>query len=74
MGAGVAEGAGKLDALFATIQPDLNPIEMACSKLKAHLRRMAARTFDALTEAWVTSAIYSNLKVRKLLQSCKLWQ
>ncbi len=31
--------------------PDLNPIEMAFSKLKAHLRRMAARTFDALTEA-----------------------
>ena len=31
--------------------PDLNPIEMAFSKLKAHLRRMAARTFDALTDA-----------------------
>ena len=28
--------------------PDLNPIEMAFSKLKAHLRRHAARTFDAL--------------------------
>ena len=31
--------------------PDLNPIEMAFSKLKAHLRRLAARTFDALTNA-----------------------
>ena len=31
--------------------PDLNPIEMAFSKLKAHLRRIAARTFDALIEA-----------------------
>jgi len=31
--------------------PDLNPIEMAFSKLKAHLRRMAVRTFDALTQA-----------------------
>ncbi|WP_372570727.1 transposase [Ruegeria jejuensis] len=34
--------------------PDLNPIEMAFSKLKAHLRRIGARTFtdmfDALTE------------------------
>ncbi|GGD47789.1 IS630 family transposase [Croceicoccus pelagius] len=30
---------------------DLNPIEMAFSKLKAHLRKVAARTFDALTEA-----------------------
>ncbi len=31
--------------------PDLNPIEMAFSKLKAHLRRMAARTFEALIDA-----------------------
>ena len=28
--------------------PDLNPIEMAFSKLKAHLRRIGARTIDAL--------------------------
>jgi len=31
--------------------PDLNPIEMAFSKLKAHLRRIGARTFDALFTA-----------------------
>ena len=31
--------------------PDLNPIEMAFSKLKAHLRRMAARTTKALFTA-----------------------
>jgi len=31
--------------------PDLNPIEMAFSKLKAHLRRMGARTFDTLLQA-----------------------
>ena len=31
--------------------PDLNPIEMAFSKLKAHLRRIGARTFDALFNA-----------------------
>ena len=31
--------------------PDLTPIEMAFSKLKAHLRRMKARTFDTLFEA-----------------------
>ncbi len=31
--------------------PDLNPIEMAFSKLKAHLRRIGARTFSALLEA-----------------------
>ena len=31
--------------------PDFNPIEMAFSKLKAHLRAAAARTFDALWQA-----------------------
>lgn len=31
--------------------PDLNPIEMAFSKLKAHLRKACARTFD---EVWQT--------------------
>lgn len=31
--------------------PDLNPIEMAFSKLKAHLRRIEARTFDHLIQA-----------------------
>jgi len=28
--------------------PDLNPIEMAFSKLKAHLQRIGARTFDQM--------------------------
>jgi transposase len=31
--------------------PDLNPIEMAFSKLKSHLRRIGARTFDDLISA-----------------------
>lgn len=31
--------------------PDLNPIEMAFAKLKAHLRKAAVRTFDALWRA-----------------------
>lgn len=31
--------------------PDLNPIEMAFSKLKAHLRARAARTIDELWQA-----------------------
>ena len=30
--------------------PNLNPIEMVFSKLKAHLRRIGARTFDALSK------------------------
>jgi transposase len=31
--------------------PELNPIEMAFSKLKAHLRRIGARTFDQMFNA-----------------------
>jgi transposase len=31
--------------------PDLNPIEMAFAKLKAHLRRISARTIDELWKA-----------------------
>ena len=31
--------------------PDLNPIEMAFSRLKAHLGRIGAGTFDQLIEA-----------------------
>jgi transposase len=31
--------------------PDLNPIEMAFAKLKAHLRKSAARSYDALCHA-----------------------
>ena len=32
-------------------RPDLNPIEQAFSKLKAHLRRIGARTFSDLCAA-----------------------
>ena len=39
-----------MDALPAQYSPDLNPIEMAFAKFKAHLRKAAARTFDALIE------------------------
>ena len=31
--------------------PDLNPIEMAFSKLKAHLRRISARSFTDVFDA-----------------------
>ena len=31
--------------------PDLNPIELAFSKLKAHLRRIGARSFTSVFEA-----------------------
>jgi transposase len=45
--------------------PDLNPIEQAFSKLKAHLRRIGARTFDALLEALGTiCALFSQDECR----------
>ena len=44
------EEAGALRYLPA-YSPDLNPIEQAYAKLKAELRKAAARTFDALVEA-----------------------
>ena len=44
-----AMGAGLL--FLPPYSPDLNPIEMAFAKLKAHLRRTGARTIDALWKA-----------------------
>ncbi len=40
--------------------PDLNPIEMAFSKLKALLRRTGARTFDQIFDAFAESVICSH--------------
>jgi len=31
--------------------PDLNPIELMCSKIKAFLRKVKARTIEALIDA-----------------------
>jgi transposase len=43
--------------------PDLNPIEMAFAKLKAHLRRIGARTIDDLwTAIGHTCPLYSELQ------------
>ena len=42
--------------------PDLNPIEMAFSKLKSWLRKTAARTIDELWKQSVTSAVCSPTK------------
>ena len=44
-----AKGAWML--FLPPYRPDLNPIEMAFSKLKSHLRARAARTIDALWDA-----------------------
>lgn len=42
--------------------PDLNPIEMAFSKLKAHLRKAGARTFD---QVWKSIGEICNLFTHK---------
>ncbi|MCH6257252.1 transposase [Puniceicoccaceae bacterium K14] len=45
------ESAGAKLAFLPPYSPDLNPIEMAFSKMKTLLRKAAARTFQALLEA-----------------------
>lgn len=44
----VVEAKGAWMLFLPPYSPDLNPIEMAFSKLKAHLRKSAHRTIDAL--------------------------
>lgn len=44
-------GAGCWFLFLPPYSPDLNPIEMAFSKLKAHLRRIGARTFTEMFHA-----------------------
>jgi hypothetical protein len=49
--------------------PDLNPIEMAFAKLKAHLRRIGARTIDALwTAIGDICALYSEQECRNYIK------
>jgi transposase len=45
------EQAGATVRYLPAYSPDLNPIEQAFAKLKAALRKAAARTFDTLVEA-----------------------
>jgi transposase len=42
--------------------PDLNPIEQLFAKIKAHLRKVEARTFDAFWRPLGTSAMGSRLR------------
>lgn len=48
---GILRARGAWLLFLPPYSPDLNPIEMAFSKLKAHLRKMAARTIDDLWRA-----------------------
>ncbi len=53
--------------------PDLNPIEMAFAKLKAALRRAAARSIDALVDAIAAAlARFHRPRVSKLLRRSRL--
>ena len=45
------EGCGAELRYLPPYSPDLNPIENAFAKLKAHVRKSAARTLDALERA-----------------------
>jgi len=52
--AGVAEAIAKRGARLLPLpaySPDLNPIEMAFAKLKAHLRKAATRSFERLLDS-----------------------
>ena len=49
------EAAGATLLFLPPYSPDFNPIEQAFSKLKAHLRQIGARSFDALIEAVATT-------------------
>jgi transposase len=45
------EAAGAVMLFLPPYSPDFNPIEMAFSKMKAHLRKAAARTLPRLWDA-----------------------
>jgi transposase len=54
-----------------TYSPDLNPIEQAWSKLKAYLRRVGARTRDALQEAIAQALpLISHFNARAWFKHC----
>jgi transposase len=68
----VAENTVKARGAWVLFLPpyslDFNPIAMACTKLKAHLRASAARTIDTLWRRSGASAISSLLQNAKLLR------
>jgi transposase len=47
----LVDGAGCHLLFLPAYSPDFNPIELAFAKLKAHLRRLATRTFETLVAA-----------------------
>jgi transposase len=60
-------------SVSAALSPDLNPIEMAFSEIKALLRKRAARSFDTITQALGDIiSLFSIDEGRKSLQSRRI--
>ena len=55
------EAAGARLRYLPKYSPDLNPIEQAFSKLKAHLRKAAERTIPRLYSCWIARRPGENL-------------
>jgi transposase len=54
----LVEEAGCRSVFLPPYSPDMNPIEMMWSKLKVHLRAMAARTQESL-DAAISSGLFT---------------
>jgi transposase len=68
---GLIEARGAELWLLPAYSPDLNPIEEACSKLKALLRTAAARTHeDLLAAVWAALAAISPADARGYFTHC----
>ncbi|MBX9584610.1 MAG: IS630 family transposase, partial [Gemmataceae bacterium] len=67
----LVEGAGCRLALLPPYSPDLNPIEMAFAKLKAALRRVAARAVPELIEwlGWLVH-LFDPRECRNYIHHC----
>jgi transposase len=65
------EACGAEIVFLPPYSPDLNPIELAWSKMKAILRKLKARTYDALLEAVdVALRAITDLDAKSFLRAC----
>jgi len=66
------EAAGARRVYLRPYSPDLNPIEMAFAKLKAALRKAAARSIEALIDAIAVTLAAFTPRVSELLRRSRL--
>ena len=66
------EAAGARLLFLPKYSPDLNPIEQVFAKLKASLRKAAAATFDAVSDAIAKPSTSSASRMRKLSHERRL--